>query len=271
MKIDKSDYYPYTPGNEPEEEHGVSPSADSHVDTETESLKSCGEAKSETHPCARPQSPRFDEMPTEGEKFVTRCCNIISWILVPMLVSVYATMMIFGLSSLHIASHSTKAVFTLIVFGFNAVLPMLLVFILKAMGIVQDVGLNGRQERLIPYIIMIISYMGTAVFFHFKGAPLWMCLFYAGGALAALINMLINFRWKISAHAAAIAGVAAMLLVINRVGYPCCDLTWWMLGTVLAAGLLGSARIWLGRHTLAQVLAGYAVGFLSVYLLGFIH
>ena len=41
----------------------------------------------------------------------------------------------------------------------------------------------------------------------------------------------------------------------------------WTVVWVLLAGILGSARVWLGRHTVGQVMAGYAVGFLSVYLL----
>lgn len=41
----------------------------------------------------------------------------------------------------------------------------------------------------------------------------------------------------------------------------------WLLISVGLAGLLGSARIWLGRHTLGQVLAGYVVGFCSVFFM----
>ena len=36
---------------------------------------------------------------------------------------------------------------------------------------------------------------------------------------------------------------------------------------MVLSGLLGSARIWLGRHTVWQVVAGYAVGFCSVFFL----
>ena len=40
-----------------------------------------------------------------------------------------------------------------------------------------------------------------------------------------------------------------------------------IIGLLIAIGLsgiLGTARVWLGRHTAWQVIAGYAVGFLSV-------
>ena len=45
------------------------------------------------------------------------------------------------------------------------------------------------------------------------------------------------------------------------------DVLIWLIAAVACAGLTGSARLWLGRHTLGQVLSGYAVGFCSVYFL----
>lgn len=216
-------------------------------------------------------SPEPDVPETQAEHFVSRCANWLSWILVPLMMPVYGIILIFSLSILKIAPFSTKLTFTLIVFGINLVVPMILVLLMKRLGMIQDVGLNGRKERLIPYIISIICLGGTGLFLYFKGAPLWVAMFYAGGALAALINLLVNFRWKISAHAAGIAGIVAMLIQIMKEGFPVSGLTWWIAGSILLAGLLGSARVWLGRHTLMQVLAGTAVGFLSVWTLSLIH
>lgn len=215
----------------------------------------------------RPVQP---EDHTTLERIVTRFANILSWICVPLLMPVYGIILIFSLSFLSYAPFSTKSVFTLIVFGANFIVPMLLVLLLKKMGLVDDLGLNGRKERLIPYIISIVCLGGTGMFLYMKMAPLWVAMFYAGGALAAFINLMINFRWKISAHAAGIAGVVAMLIQIMKEGPAAPETTGWIIGSIIVAGLLGSARIWLGRHTLMQVLAGTAVGFLSVWTLSLI-
>ena len=45
------------------------------------------------------------------------------------------------------------------------------------------------------------------------------------------------------------------------------ELFGWLIAPIIVSGLLGSARVWLGRHTVWQVLAGYAVGFCSVFFL----
>lgn len=207
---------------------------------------------------------------TPLEHFITRCANIISWVFVPLLMPVYGIMLIFSLSFLSYAPFHTKLVFTLIVFGANFIVPMLLVLLLKKLGMIDDIGLNGRRERLIPYIITVVCLAGTGLFLYLKMAPLWVAMFYAGGALAGIINLIVNFRWKISAHAAGIAGLVAMLIQVIKEGPSSEGMIWWIVGTILTAGLLGSARIWLGRHTLLQVLAGTAVGFLSVWSLSLI-
>lgn len=204
---------------------------------------------------------------TPAERALTRMANILSWIFVPLMMPVYGILLIFNLSILSLTSTSTKVFFTLTVFGANFVLPMLMVVLLKKMGLINDIGLNGRRERLVPYIITMVCLLGTGWFLYFKGAPLWVGMFFAGGALAALINLIVNFRWKISAHAAGIAGIVAMLIQITKEGFPMPGMTMWIAASIIMAGLLGSARVWLGRHTLLQVLAGTAVGFLSVWSL----
>lgn len=219
---------------------------------------------------AEPEASSAPDPETPAERVVTWIANILSWVFVPLIMPVYGILLIFSLSFLAWAPIHTKVVFSLVVFGANFVVPMLLVLLLKKMGVIDDVGLNGRKERLIPYIITVVCMAGTGIFLYFKGAPLWVAMFYVGGALAGLINLVVNFRWKISAHAAGIAGIVAMLIQIMKEGSPAAGMTWWIVGAILMAGALGSARIWLGRHTLLQVLAGSAVGFMSVWTLSMI-
>lgn len=208
-----------------------------------------------------------DEMPSVAEVFLKRFSTFLSWVLVPLMMPVYGMMLVFSESILSYTSFRTKVVFTLIVFAINVVLPMLFVLVLKKIGLVQDVGLNNRKERSIPYIISIVAFLGSAVYMHFKGAPNWLSMFFVGGALAGVVNFIVNFRWKISAHAAGIAGVVAMLLIILKEGVPQPGCYIWFIVMIVLSGMLGSARVFLGRHTPMQVLCGYAVGFLSVFLL----
>lgn len=258
-----SDHYDYMPKPE-----GWRPPAPPVPEPMAPSKPDAAEAPVEVTVEADRQEQPEDTTPLE--RVITRFSNLISWVFVPLLMPVYGIMLIFALSFLRFTPMHTKVVFTLIVLGANFLVPMILVMLLKRLGMIDDIGLNGRKERLIPYIITIVCLAGTGVFLYLKMAPLWVAMFYAGGALAGLVNLLVNFRWKISAHAAGIAGLVAMLIQVIKEGPSSQDMVWWIVGAIVTAGLLGSARIWLGRHTLMQVLAGSAVGFVCVWALSLI-
>lgn len=274
MKIDTSSYYPKSPLDD--EDGEVRPGSDSLFgsqepdDSVTENVEGSEPVISESGQ-GDSEDPEPDRPPTGEERFVDGLSTFLSWILVPLLMPVYGILLAFGLSILSYAPMGSKVIFTAIVIGLNVFIPALLVYLLKRMGIVDDIGLNGQKERLIPYIITILCMGGTAIFFHTRMAPAWLVMFFAGGAAAGLINMLINFRWKISAHAAAIAGVVALLVRIMHSDVPREGVLLWLLIAIGASGLLGSARIWLGKHTVWQVLAGFAVGFCSVFFLTMIN
>lgn len=208
------------------------------------------------------------EVPGDNSPFLKGVATFFSWVLVPLLMPVYGIILIMCLSVLTYVSPSAKLFTTGVLFGINVALPMVLIYMLKFMGIVHDVALNGRKERLLPYIISMTGFVLSAWYLSSRGAPHWVWIMFAGGGVTALINMIVNFKWKISAHSAGIAGVVAMIFVINSLGTPQHQMIWWIVGLLLTAGLLGSSRIYLGRHTLFQVLAGYLSGFIPVYVFG---
>ncbi len=201
------------------------------------------------------------------DSFLDKLATAISWVLVPMMMPVYGMILIFNLSILSFNPLVNKVVITLIVAGLNVLLPALIVMLLHKLGVISDIGLNNRTERTIPYIVVGLCLGATAFFMYYKGAPQWVVAFFTGGMATAIINLVVNRWWKISAHAAGIAGIVAVLLRISAEGYPQGNITAWILVVIFLAGLMGSARVWLGRHTVMQVLAGYLVGFLGVYFL----
>lgn len=215
-----------------------------------------------------------EPMPTEKlpwEKFADGISHILSWVLLPLLMPVFGILFIFRLSIMDVIPAGLQTAVTFVIAGINFVAPMLLILLLKLLGVVQDVGLNGRKERLIPYIITALCYGGSAWFVASRGAPIWVTMFFCGGVVASLMNLLINLKWKISAHAAAISGIIALLIRLQRDVAVEPQLFVWLLITVGCAGMLGTARIWLNRHTVWQVLAGYVVGFCSVFFIMYIH
>lgn len=271
MPIDTSSYYPEVPSHDGDDSYSLNNRGGGLFGPSDPEPKPAPQSDPtpEQDPPA-PPSPKKgskDDLETPFEKAFTGFSHFLSWVLVPLLMPVYGLILAFSLSVLDVAPIGMRINFTLIVAGITCVIPMILVILLKKLGVVQDLGLNNRSERPIPYIIMIVAYGITAWFMASRHAPLWLSMFFAGGAAAALVNLVINFEWKISAHAAGIAGIVALLIRIAKDGYPEPEIYAWLIVAIALAGLLGSARIWLGRHTVWQILAGYAVGFCAVFFM----
>lgn len=185
----------------------------------------------------------------------------------PLLMPTYGLFVAFWMSNLLVLTVKAKFTVILVVFLITCILPALLFTLLKFLKVIQSTRLDNRKERLIPYIITIVCYVASAVYLFSINAPEWLWMFMFGGGCAALISMIINFKWKISAHMAGIGGFIALVCRINADGDGIFELLPVICGAILIAGILGTSRIAMERHTFWQVIAGTLNGFVCVYFL----
>ncbi len=194
-------------------------------------------------------------------------CKIISAIFSPLLVPTWAMILISYISVLSFIPTGALWATIGVVFLITAIVPAVGILTLQRAGLVTDPGLNNRGERAYPYMIVMLCYGVCAYFLTRAGAPGWLPLFFLGALATSFINLVVNKWWKISAHAAAMAGLIAMLLRLVAVHQNVVSLDGWITGAVLATGLVMTARVYMGRHTLLQVLAGAANGALCVWII----
>ena len=135
--------------------------------------------------------------------------------------------------------------------------PILVVLFLLKSGHIKELHMSATRERHIPYATAVISaFVAFAVITWFGGPELLRCL-----ALLNTINLvalgLINTRWLISIHA---NGIMATFLLVGLV-------FGWLTAAILVLPFLIAVcfvRLYLKRHTVAQVLSGLALGFAAV-------
>jgi membrane-associated phospholipid phosphatase len=76
--------------------------------------------------------------------------------------------------------------------------------------------------------------------------------------LLSILCIVVNLKWKLSEHMAGVGAVIGGLITFSALfGY---NPVGWLCLFILIAGVLGTARIILGHHTLGEVLAGFIVG-----------
>lgn len=139
--------------------------------------------------------------------------------------------------------------------------PILVVIYLLRTGKIEELHMSNTRERTIPYIAAIVcaALAFTAVYL-FNGPDLLRCL-----ALFNIIELtalaLINRTWLISIHAT--GAMAAFVLV---------GLIWnWVLSLLAVMPIVISVfwvRLYLKRHSPAQIIAGGILGIVSVWVMG---
>lgn len=171
-------------------------------------------------------------------------------------------------SSLYLSSSinplTTKITYATI-FVFTCVLPLMNVWFLVNKGYAKDIYLRTRKERKLPYLFSVIYYMILYYFLKPINLPPAIYLLVLGTALASIITLLINLKWKISAHMVGIGGVLGAVLGISERFMQ--NLNGTVIILVLIAGIIGYARLKLDAHTPSQVYAGLTVGLGSLLLM----
>jgi membrane-associated phospholipid phosphatase len=204
-------------------------------------------------------------------KFLTSAARFFSAIFSPLLMATYSVALAMNLSFLCFVQVSTKFTVVFATFLATTIIPIIGIFVMSRLKIVKDPQLHEREDRTWPYILETICFLGTAVYFFYIKAPSWLSLFLVGGAVALIVLTIVNRWWKMSGHATGMGGLCAMIFYLMLSGNSVDSLQWEFMLAVLLAGIVGTSRIILGRHTFTQVAAGYVNGVLWVLLLPLVY
>lgn len=186
-------------------------------------------------------------------------------ILSPLLAPSYGVFLALWVSVICYQPLGTRMAVFLVVFGITFVIPMFFINILHNFKIIKDWYLYDRKERIYPYLSVIACYIAAAFYLNHVHAPMWLIAFAIGGTLTCIVSTLINFKWKISAHSAGLAGLVALLFHIHFEGLEAFNTFWLIRIMIILCGLVGTIRMYQNQHNLWQVIAGFINGFICVY------
>ncbi len=180
--------------------------------------------------------------------------EIVSAIFAPQFVSVFS----FFLISFYLETDiKMKIISAFTTISFTAFFPTAFVYYLIYKGKIEHPFIPVREQRTIPYFFAILSALvGFLILVYFKAHWLIIASQWCYVSNTFLI-MLINSRWKISAHSAGLSGPLTVLAWIF--GYKTLPL-------FLLIPLVGWSRLYLKAHTFWQVVAGAILGISATWL-----
>lgn len=161
---------------------------------------------------------------------------------------------------------SVKKFILLVVFLSTCVLPAISIGLLS-LSPKFDMNMDKNTDRIFPLVLSsIYYYLGYLILQRLPVFQIYN-LFLVASILVQIALIMISLKWKISAHSAAMGGLVGGFfgLSFRLQETPLLIL----ISLILIAGMVGSARLILSKHTSWQIYAGYLLGFLIMNLVIF--
>lgn len=199
------------------------------------------------------------------EKLLKIFSNAISFVMSPFLLVLLMFAMMFLFTHLAILPLYYKLYVLLYVSIFTILIPLLAIFAWLVIKKQPVSSLRDYRNRNIPYALTLLSYYLGYLQMSNMLLPHYMLEIMLVAITVMLVNSLINIWWKISAHAAGAGAMTAGIVIYGlffgvNVVWPLCIM-------ILLSGMLGTARMILKQHSLAQILAGYLNGFICTMII----
>lgn len=143
-------------------------------------------------------------------------------------------------------------------------MPLLSLVVLYKWGIISDINLSKRKERILPTYIALIYY-GSFYYLmrQIQGIDVVILSAIFSCIVAITMTNIITSWWKISIHGAGISLITGIFIAATQVKFVSHTPT--IIILFLLVGIVGWSRLYLHKHTPAQVYAGSILGFLVSY------
>jgi membrane-associated phospholipid phosphatase len=193
--------------------------------------------------------------------------NLISYIFHPLWMPVYIFFLAVNTDPYLYAffPRELMGMFVLIL-AINVVAPGVSILFMKKKGLISDLDVSNRKERFAPYLLVLMYYAISYFMLRRTGIPIPTAVLsmFMSIIIILVVSLSINAYWKISVHTMATGGLVGTFLAFFYLhGYSNALL---LSALIIVAALVAASRVYLGKHTLSQVYAGFAGGLILSFL-----
>lgn len=198
--------------------------------------------------------------------------QIISWLFVPLFTPVLGMILVMFVpshqdilneDSLYALTDEQKWQILYHYFFFCMVIPGLSLLYLRSIGVVSTIEIDNRRERSIPILIMFASCLGLYLLHVIMipadaKIPKFIFSYPLAGAVVTAIYFFQTLWKKVSLHGGGM-GIMTGFLIAYVAQMESFEM-WIIVAAIIASGMVMSARVFLGKHTLLEVVIGWFTG-----------
>ena len=193
-------------------------------------------------------------------KRLIKIAKVFSTLFMPLYAPMWVFFGLFLFSYMRMLPWGYKLFILGLVYLFTVFVPSLGITTFRLFRKWTHLELSHREHRHMPYLVTLLSYgaclvimtkMNTAMFF--RGVVM-------SALICQIICVVINAWWKVSTHMVGMGGLVGALNAFSILFFY--NPIWPVCALLLLSGVLGTSRIILRQHSLAQVLVGFGIGYL---------
>lgn len=196
-----------------------------------------------------------------------RFANFLSVVAHPIFINLLCLIMLFYLHPSLYYGIPDKIKFYYIgyIFLLTSLIPSLSVILMKLLGSIQNIVLDNKEDRVLPYVVTIIFYLFT--YYNFRTSLLTNSIllgYLFACSLIVFAVLLINFYSKISIHMATLGALCG--LIASSAPVSMIEVRWLLVFFTLTSGLVATARFSLKAHSVIQLYFGFILGFFTMFV-----
>ena len=154
----------------------------------------------------------------------------------------------------------------LLIFLTTCVIPVFIVLLFRFTKVIKDLHMKERRDRYLPFAFISVFYILVT---YLMSRQVWfnptMAVIMISMTTVVITTNLITYFWKISAHAAGVAGWLGFVMIFSRVYTSGNTLFLPLIVAVILTGVVIWSRLYLNAHTPSESLAGFVLGFLVCF------
>lgn len=204
--------------------------------------------------------------------------NIVSWLFLPLFTPIIGLALAMYVESfaysdsLYMLDDTLKLQLLIRYFFFGAVVPASGIIFMKFFGGVSSLEVDNRSERAMPILFTLMSSIALYWLVHSGNYGIrfsqFLVTYPAAAAITLLVCLLLTLFWsKVSLHT---AGVGMMTGFVFAYAAHQLDYSFWILVLVIIlSGMVMSARIFLGKHTLKETVVGFVCATIITFVVNY--
>lgn len=195
---------------------------------------------------------------------MNKLANFFSIITHPILLPTWLLLIIIEIG-LFKTSSINASICIIIVSAITFVIPTIIILFLKKFKVIKTLTMERRDDRVIPILIMATSLYITSRFFNGIYVLGIYNFYLICSTLLCMIVFWVNLFWKISLHSIGWGGFVGILYIyttiLAEIFLP------YFIISIIVAGIVCSARLYLKSHDSVQIYVGFITGFMVTTIL----